>query len=140
MAWTYKCGGRLALRRHERFLECDALVSLKHGLSDADEPISIAYRGRDAGDLVATWLALPDGPGKTLEGLQEERLDIVRLQSPSFSSLHVLTNPMNTACVHGITGESVLFQQVLKLGPIKYMRDCLVLHGPRAVHRSESLR
>ena len=48
MAWAHKSRGRLALGRHERLLERNALVALKHGFADSDEAISIANRGRDA--------------------------------------------------------------------------------------------
>jgi hypothetical protein len=47
-------GGRgLADGRYERLLERDALVARHDGLADADQPIAIALRHRNVGDLVA---------------------------------------------------------------------------------------
>jgi hypothetical protein len=44
--------------------------------------------------------------------LQKKGLDIMGLKAPDLRTLHFLANAENTAGVHGIMGESVLFQEI----------------------------
>jgi hypothetical protein len=69
MARADERGRRLADGRDEPLLERDALVARHDGLADADQPVAIAHRGRDMGDLVAARLALLRGAAEALERL-----------------------------------------------------------------------
>ena len=112
-------GQRLALGRDQRLLEGDALVARQHGLADADQAVAVADRGRDVGDLVAARLALLGGAAEALEGLEEEGLDVVRLQAAGLGALHVLADAVDAAGVHGVVGERALFEQVLELAAVE---------------------
>jgi hypothetical protein len=58
-------------------------------------------------------LTLSHRTPEALERLQEKGLDIVGLKAPGLRTLHFLANAENAAGVHGIMGESVLFQEIL---------------------------
>src|SRR4051812_36674117 len=54
MTRAHKGGQRLTLRSYQGFLECDALVPSQHRFAHADQSISVPYRCRDVGHLIAT--------------------------------------------------------------------------------------
>ena len=110
MTGAHKCSQRLPLRGDYRLLEHNTLVPIEHGFTDPDQAIAITNGGGNVLDLVSAGFPPACRSSESLERLEEKRFDVVRLQSPRFSSLHLLTNAVNAACVHGITGESVLFQ------------------------------
>lgn len=51
MAGTDEGGERLAVRRDQRFLKGDALITRQHRLTGSDQTIAIAYRRWDMGDF-----------------------------------------------------------------------------------------
>src|SRR5436189_145078 len=83
------------LRCNERLLEGDAFVARQHGFADADQPVAVAHGRGHVRDLVATWLALLCRPAQPLERLQEEGLDVVRLEPPGLGPLHLLTDAID---------------------------------------------
>jgi hypothetical protein len=103
-----KCGERLALRRDERLFEGDALVARQYRLPYPNEPIAIAHRRRDMRHLVPPGLALADRSAELLERFEEERLDIVGLQAPRLSALHILAHAADPTRVHGSVRERPL--------------------------------
>ena len=62
---------------------------------------------------------------KLLERLEEERLDVVRLQAARFGALHVLADAGHAARVHRVVGQRALFEQVLELRPVDGVVDGL---------------
>ena len=116
-------GQRLALRRDQRLLEGDALVARQHRLADADQAVAVAHRRRDVGDLVAARLALLGRAAQALERLEEEGLDVVRLQAARLGPLHVLADAVDPAGVHRVVGERPLFEQVLELAAVERVLD-----------------
>src|ERR1700737_1864955 len=92
MTWTDEGGERLALRCDQRFLKGDALVARQHRFTRSDHAVAVAHRRRDMGDFIPARLALPRCAAKLSECFQEERLDVVRLQSARFCALHILPN------------------------------------------------
>ena len=138
MAGADEGGQRLAVRRDQRLLEGDALVARQHRLADADQAVAVAHRRRDVGDLVAARLALLGRAAQPLEGLEEERLDVVRLQAAGLGALHVLADAVDPAGVHGVVGQRALFEQVLELAAVERVFDAPSSGGraPRAGRRS----
>ena len=79
MTWADKGGQRFALRRNQRLLKGDPLVSRQHRLSCSDQAIPVTHRCWNMGHLIAAWFALASYAAKLAECLQEERLDKVWL-------------------------------------------------------------
>ena len=123
MARADEGGQRLARRRDQRLLEGDALVARQHRLADADQAVAVAHRRRDVGDLVAARLALLGRAAQALEGLEEEGLDVVRLQAAGLGPLHLLADALDPAGVHRVVGERALFEQVLELAAVERVLD-----------------
>ena len=67
------------------------------------------------GDLIAARLALAGRASELAKSFEEERLNIVRLQTAGFRPFHVLAHAGDTAHVHHVVGQSPLFEQVLEL-------------------------
>ena len=86
-------GQRLAGNRAEGLLECDPFILAQDGLASADETVPLADQRRHVGDFEAAWFPFLDGTAQNPEGLQEKRLDEVRLQATRFGALHVLPDP-----------------------------------------------
>src|SRR5690606_1694477 len=99
---------RLAGRRDQRLLEGDALVAREDRLADADQAVALADGRRHVGDLVAARLALASGAAETLERLQEERLDVVRLEAPRLGALHLLADAVDAGGIHRVVGQRPL--------------------------------
>ena len=112
-------GQRLALRRDQRLLERDALVARQHRLADTDQAVAIAHRRRNVGDLVAARLPLLGRAAEPLEGFEEERLDVVRLQATGVGAFHVFADAVHAAGIHGVVGERPLFHQVLEVAAVE---------------------
>ena len=77
------------------------------------------------GDRVTARLPLLDGPAKALEGFAEEGFDVVRLKPAGLSTLHVLTDSVDPARVHGVDGKGALFEQILDVDAV----NRIVHHG-----------
>ena len=60
---------------------------------------------------------------QALEGLEEERLDVVRLEAAGLGALHVLADAVDPAGVHGVVGQRALFQQVPELAAVERVLD-----------------
>ena len=60
---------------------------------------------------------------EALEGLEEERLDVVRLEPAGLGALHVFADAVNAAGVHGVVRQGALFEQVLQLRPVEGVLD-----------------
>src|SRR5690606_2998799 len=85
----------LARRRDQLLLEGEPFVALGDRLADPDLPVAVPDQGGDVPDLVAPRLALAHGPVEPLKGLEEERLDVMRLQPPRLGALHLLPDPLD---------------------------------------------
>jgi hypothetical protein len=99
----------------QRLLEGDALVARQHGLARADQAVAVAHGSGHMGDLIAARLACLAESAQTLESLVEERLDVVRLEAPGIGALHLLTDALHAAHVHGVMRQSALFEQILEV-------------------------
>jgi hypothetical protein len=99
------------LRGDQGLLEGDALVARQHRFADADQAVAVAHGGGDVGDLVTPGLALLGRAAESFEGLKEEGLDVVRLQTTGIGALHVLADALHAAGIHGIVGQDTLFEQ-----------------------------
>ena len=64
-----------------------------------------------------------DGAAEALEGFEEERLDVVRLEAARLGALHVLADAVHAAGVHRVVGERPLFEQVLELAAVERVLD-----------------
>jgi hypothetical protein len=95
----------------QRLLEGDALVARQHGLARADQAVAVAHGSGHMGDLIAARLACLAESAQTLESLVEERLDVVRLEAPGIGALHLLTDALHAAHVHGVMRQSAFFEQ-----------------------------
>src|SRR3546814_13692018 len=69
-------------------LEADPLVLLLDRSANADETIALANADRDVGDLVAPFFPPLQPAAKVLEGLDEEALDVMRLEALRLGTLH----------------------------------------------------
>ena len=58
-------------------------------------------------------------PAEALERFQEERLDVVRLQTPGLGTLHVFADAVHATRVHRVVREGALLEQILKLGAVE---------------------
>lgn len=116
-------GERLAGRRDQRLFEGDALVACEHRITGADLAVAVAHRRGDVRELVAARLAFARAAAQALEGFEEERLDVVRLQPPRLGTLHVLAHACDAARVHRVVCEGALFEQVLDVGAVHSMLD-----------------
>ena len=67
-----KAASGLALRRDQRLLEGDALVSRQDRLADADQAVAVAHRRRDMRDLVAARLPLRTAPPRPLNASRKK--------------------------------------------------------------------
>src|SRR4051812_28670312 len=107
----------------QSLLKGDAFVAGQHRLTDADQTVAVADRGRDMGDLVPAPFPLLRYAAHTLERFQAEGLDVVGLKPPGFGALHFLTYTVDPARVHGVVGERAFFQQVLELAAVEGVLD-----------------
>ena len=67
------------------------------------------------GNLIASSFPLPGGPAKLLERLQEEGLDVMRLQPSGLGPLHVFANAVDPAGVHSVRRQRAFFQQIAQV-------------------------
>ena len=54
-----------------------------------------------------------------LEGFQEKRLDVMRLQATGIGSLHAFSDTVNTTSIHRVMCKGMIFEQVLYMAAIK---------------------
>src|SRR5260370_40789831 len=81
MTGADKSGERLTWRRHQFLLKCDTLVTRKHGLPNADQTIAISNWSRHICNFETVLLSLLCCSTEPLKRLDEERFDIVGLQT-----------------------------------------------------------
>src|SRR5690606_9608184 len=105
--------------------ERDSLVARKHRLAEADLAVTISDRSRYVRHLVAAWLALAHGTTQTLECFEEERLDIMRLETSRLCPFHGFADALNAGRVHRVTHQCALFEKLLELFAI----DCRLDHA-----------
>ena len=60
---------------------------------------------------------------EALERLEEERLDVVRLEAAGLGALHVLADAVDAAGVHRVVGQRALLEQVLELAAVERVLD-----------------
>ena len=120
---------RLARWRDQRLFEGDPFVARQHRLTEPDEAVAVAKRGRDVGQLVAPRLTLLEGAAQAGEGLEEERLDVVRLEASRLGALHVLPDAMNATGIHGVVGQRLVVEQVADLVRVERPGDDLCQTG-----------
>ena len=130
MTGTDERGEGLALRRDEGLLEGDALVASHHGIADPDQAVPVADRRGHMGDLVAAGFALHGASAQAPERLQEEGLDVVRLEPARLRTLHVLSYPMDSARIHRVVRQGPLFDEILDLTLIEGVGHGLVETSP----------
>jgi len=73
MARAEEGGQRLAVRRDQRFLKDDALVTWQHRFAQSDQAVAVAHRRGDVGNFIAARLALAYGAAELGEGFEEEK-------------------------------------------------------------------
>ena len=117
-------GARLLV--HPVLLEADALVAREDRAPDADQAVALADGRRDVGDLVAARLAPVDRAAETREGLEEERLDVVRLEPAGVGALHVLADRCDPRRVHRVVDQGALVEQLLEVLAVDRAVDGLV--------------
>ena len=106
---------RKALRRNQRLFECDAFIARQHRLPDADLPIAHPYRAGYVGYLVASSFPWLGRAAQAVKCFQKEGLNVVRLQTPCLSALHIDANTLDTTCIHGVVSQRMILKQVLHL-------------------------
>src|SRR5439155_1720806 len=116
---------RLASWRNQRLLEGDALVARQHRLAKAGQSVAIADRRRDVRHFVAARFSLLRRAAKSLERLEEERLDVVGLETARLSALHVLADTVHAAQVHHVVSEGALLEEILDLRSVEGVGDIL---------------
>src|SRR5690606_8808620 len=119
----------LARRRDQILLVGDPLVALEDRLADPDHPVAVPDQGGDVPDLVAPRLALAHRPPEPLKGLEEERLDVMRLQPPRLGALHLLPDPLDPGDVHGLRYVGAVLEEFLELLPVDRGLDGAVEPG-----------
>jgi hypothetical protein len=116
-------GGRLSLRRDEVLRERYALVSREHWIPSANLTITVSHRRGYMRDFESPRLALSKRAAKSLKSLEEERFDIVRLQSARVSAFHLLAYACHAARIHRIVCKRSILDQVLQVWTIHAMFD-----------------
>src|SRR3546814_8879463 len=96
-------------------LEAYPLVLLLDRSANADETIALANADRDVGDLVAPFFPLLQPAAKLLEGLDEEALDVMRLEALRLGTLHLEPQFLHLGFRHGVVGQSAAFQQLQQM-------------------------
>jgi hypothetical protein len=125
MPGTDKGGQCLTMWGYQRLVKSYTLVMGQDRFTKSNQPIAIAYRRRDMGNLISPWLALLCVAAELLECLKEERLDIVGLKAARICAFHLLPNAMDFGHVHRVVRQGALLYQVSELGPIKGVVDRL---------------
>ena len=70
-------------------------------------------------DLVTPRLPFPNSAAQPFEGLDEERLYVMRLKPPHLGALHLLTNLAHLTRVHRVLGQGGLLKEALDLSPVE---------------------
>ena len=79
----------------------------------------------DMGYCIPAWLSLSDSPTQPLEGFQKKGFNVVRLESPCFGPLHILSDTMNATYIHCIMGKGSFLNQILDTATI----ECATHHS-----------
>ena len=98
----------LTLRGYQRFFKSYALVTGQDRFTESNQPIAIAYRRRDMGNLISPRLALLRVAAELPEGFKEEGFDIVGLKAARFGAFHLLPNAMDFSHVHRVVRQGAL--------------------------------
>src|SRR3546814_16168143 len=96
------------IRRPPRSTRTDTLFPYTT-LFRSDETIALANADRDVGDLVAPFFPLLQPAAKVLEGLDEEALDVMRLEALRLGTLHLEPQFLHLGLRHGVVGQSAAF-------------------------------
>ena len=118
VARTDKGRERLAGRGDQGLVEGDALIPGLHRIARTDLAVAIAHRGGHMGHLIAAGFALANAAAQLLEGFQEKRFDIVRLQTARFGAFHVFPYARHAAGVHHVMGQRPVFDQAFQVGAV----------------------
>src|SRR5262245_17517989 len=110
MARANECRQWLPLWCDQRLFKSDPLIARQHWFPHADEPVTVADRGRNVGHLIAARLPLANRPTELRKGFQKERLNIVRLEATRLSTFHVFTYTGHATGIHRVMGEGALFE------------------------------
>ena len=86
-------------------LKANALILLLNGSCRANLTISLTNSDRDISDLPSTLLTALNSAAKVLEGLNKKALNMMRLKSQRFSSLHIESKLVNLCRWHRVIGE-----------------------------------
>jgi hypothetical protein len=108
MSRAEKCSKRLALRRNQIFLERNTLVPWLDSLAGSNQPVAVANCTRNVRYLVTPRLALSSDTAEDLEGFEEKRFDVVRLEPLGIGALHILPHTGDAASIHRVMGKSTL--------------------------------
>jgi hypothetical protein len=96
-------------------LEADALVTMQDRGAAPRKAVSLADGLWDVGDLVPTRFAGVDYAAEPAERLQEEALDVVRLEAPRMRPFHLLLDRLHLRGVHAVVDEGPGCEQLLEL-------------------------
>ena len=97
------------------FFKADPLITRLNGQTNTDLLVPVHQQRRHVGDLVAALLPGVHLAAKTLESLDEEVMDIVRMYSPGHGALHLLAQLFDVACVHPLAHQSTLREKILQM-------------------------
>src|SRR5450631_3530731 len=95
-------------------LESDSLVGDEHGSRDPDDAVTVADRTGDMGHLVSACLTAAEAAAEAGEGIQEERLDEVRLQTPGLSFLEAPPHLLDVAAGDDLPVEGTLGKELVE--------------------------
>jgi hypothetical protein len=96
-------------------LEADALILLLERRAASDLAVPFSNTERDMGDLPAAFIAALDLATEVLECLDEEALDVMRLETLSFGSLHLEPQLVHARRRHGVIGQLPALEQVQEM-------------------------
>ena len=107
----------------------NALVACEYGVAQADNAVPVSDDGGDVRDFVSFGLSLPYRASETLERLDKECRNEMRLQASNLGTLHRLLNCLNAGCIHCIMGKGVFFDKSTQRIMVHRMLDNLIESG-----------
>ncbi len=99
---------------HACEFEGDALVLLSDGCPPVEATRGVDHAGRDAGDLVASLLALADASAEARERGDEERGDVAGLESAFAGLLHPCPDFVEVECAEHLGVECTLGEHLVE--------------------------
>ena len=121
--------GRLAFGAKVFLVEGDPFVSLQDRRALANHPVAMADERRDMADFVTKRFAPMDAAAKLLERPEEEGTDVVRLQAPSLSTLHLVANVADARRIKPLVDERSVLDERPKLFGVEFAIHNLVELG-----------